>query len=172
MLGAPKSSQEASVSNLSTVSPRGNSSPRHSTCQPGWLAGYTQDDITIPSHFATGTTRWDLEVLEWILSYGSRRLARVDIWDIDWANKRRELGNDIPPAAAGDPRTASERAVHELVGTHAATSRGAAWAATSRSAPPTPSATGSTDTSAPRVVEGPQARTKRSQSRSLQTRTG
>jgi hypothetical protein len=76
-----------------------------------WLAGYTQDGITIPSHFVTSTTRWDLEVLEWILSYGRRRLARVDIWDVDWANKAREFGYDIPPAAVADPRTASDRAV-------------------------------------------------------------
>jgi hypothetical protein len=78
---------------------------------PEWLAGYTQDDITIPSHFVTDTTRWDREVLEWILIYGRCRLARVDIWNVDWANRARELGYDILPAAVADPRTASERAV-------------------------------------------------------------
>jgi hypothetical protein len=76
-----------------------------------WLAAYAQDDIKIPSHFVTPPTRWDREVLEWIRSYGRDRFAKLDIWDVDWSRKARELGCDIPPAALADPRSATDRAV-------------------------------------------------------------
>lgn len=76
-----------------------------------WFKAYAQYDITIPTQFLASAARLDEDVLGWILKHGPRHFAKLDIWNVNWFERARELGRDVPRAAVADPRGASERAV-------------------------------------------------------------
>jgi hypothetical protein len=77
-----------------------------------WLAGYAARGVDVLPEISDEPSRWDREVLGWILEHGARRFARLDIWDVDWAVLARRAGVDADPATVADPRTAFERRVH------------------------------------------------------------
>jgi glycosyltransferase involved in cell wall biosynthesis len=77
-----------------------------------WLAGYAEGRLDVLPEIPDEPSRWDQEVLGWILEHGARRFARLDMWDVDWAQVARQTGVAADAAAVADPRTAFERRVH------------------------------------------------------------
>ena len=81
-----------------------------------WLSGYAAGGLDVLPEIPDKPSRWDQEVLGWILEHGARRFARLDIWDVDWAQVARRTGVAADPETVADPRTAFERRVHAWLG--------------------------------------------------------
>lgn len=80
--------------------------------EPGWLSGYEERGIDMHSVPDGEAHWWDAEVLDWMAEHGVSPFRRLDIWDVDWCELARQTGRKLPPEAARDPRSRSERAVH------------------------------------------------------------
>jgi hypothetical protein len=77
----------------------------------GWTAAYSRCGIELRVS-DTDATRFDEEVLDWILRFGAERFGKIDIWQgVDWRAKAQAVGREVPAAAVADPRSATERIV-------------------------------------------------------------
>ena len=65
---------------------------------PAWLRGYEIRDIDVRPETNDEPTRWDAEVLDWILKYGPRRFARINLWEVDWLDVATRLDRPVEPA--------------------------------------------------------------------------
>ena len=74
-----------------------------------WVAGYRRAGLDLTGAPRVGEAWWDREILDWMDEFGPRRFAKLDLWNVDWSARAREL--DHPIAEATDPRTALDRAV-------------------------------------------------------------
>jgi Glycosyl transferase family 2 len=79
---------------------------------PAWLAGYEERGIDMRSVPDDEVHWWDAEVIDWIAEHGVSPFRRLDIWDVDWGRVAQQMGRELPPEAARDPRNRTERAVH------------------------------------------------------------
>ena len=55
--------------------------------------------------------QWVREVLEWLRKHGTRRFAKLDIWEEDWDQRHVEYFGGPSPVSLRDPRRRYERAV-------------------------------------------------------------
>jgi hypothetical protein len=58
------------------------------------------------------TDYWDSAVLDLFDEHGVERFRRLALWDVDWAQRSRELGRPVEPGRLRDPRNPAERLVH------------------------------------------------------------
>jgi hypothetical protein len=79
--------------------------------RPEWTAGYVQSGFSLDKILSAPPYWWDGEVLRLLADFGAGYFAKIDIWDIDWAERARRIGFD--PAVVYDPRDPFERAVHQ-----------------------------------------------------------
>ena len=75
-----------------------------------WLAGYGIDLLAAPSQ---DYYRWDLDVLRILIAHGPRTFRKLAIWDVDWDDVYRRVHGGPPPVSLADPRSATERWVHD-----------------------------------------------------------
>jgi hypothetical protein len=81
--------------------------------EPSWLAAYAAAGVDLTDWPPTpGPLPWDEDVARWIVRYGARRFAKVDIWDVDWPDVARRSGLPVAAEALQDPRRRSQRLVH------------------------------------------------------------
>lgn len=87
---------------------------------PEWLAGYQRDGIDMTSTNVEGRYETDRDVLREFEKHGTRRFAKLAIWDTDWVACARAHGF-AQPERFSDPRTDREKRVHAwLAGSQAA----------------------------------------------------
>lgn len=81
--------------------------------EPSWLGAYAAAGLDL-THWppAAGPLPWDEDVARWLVEYGTRRFAKVDIWDVDWPDVARRIGLGHAAETLRDPRRRSERLVH------------------------------------------------------------
>jgi hypothetical protein len=78
---------------------------------PGWIADLDPAFLAGAGQTA-GPMWWDLEVLGWLQEHGPERFRRLDIWDVNWADRASAAGRSLPQECSRDPRNTWERAVH------------------------------------------------------------
>ena len=77
-----------------------------------WFEAYERQGIDMRSQPDRPTDQWDRDIMAWMIEHGPRRFARLDIWDVDWNQRYREMHGQKPPIDLSDPRTAGEKRVH------------------------------------------------------------
>jgi len=90
---------------------------------PVWLAGFAERGADFDRLESEPLPWWDREVAELLRRHGPGRFRRLAIWDRDWNEVARLLGDEEP--ALGDPRGPAERAIHHLLAL--TQSRRSAW---------------------------------------------
>jgi hypothetical protein len=84
--------------------------------EPSWLATYAAAGIDLTDwRPSAGPLPWDEDVARWLVQYGARRFAKVDIWDVDWPQVARHTGLRVAAGTLDDPRKCSERLVHRFL---------------------------------------------------------
>jgi hypothetical protein len=78
-----------------------------------WVLGYEQHGIDISSLNRLGVYRWDKEVLQLFQKYGTARFKRLDIWGVNWTERRRVLYPQEPRKTVADPRRLVHKTVHK-----------------------------------------------------------
>ncbi len=79
--------------------------------RPEWTAAYASAGVDLGDPTAKPAYWWDREVLSFFREHGTAPFRRLDIWDVDWAARRRALGGTGTYPVA-DPRSALDRRVH------------------------------------------------------------
>ncbi|AGY58635.1 glycosyltransferase family 2 protein [Gloeobacter kilaueensis] len=80
---------------------------------PGdWLTGYRERGIDMTSVLRDRHPWWDKEVLDLFEKFGTAHFRRQNIWQVDWQAVYRELHEQEPPVALGDPRSRIEKLIH------------------------------------------------------------
>lgn len=57
-----------------------------------WFEIYYENKIDVTSINRAGMFRWDKDVAEYIYTYGSKKLKKIDIWEKDWIKFASENG--------------------------------------------------------------------------------
>lgn len=78
---------------------------------PAWLSEYELAGIDMTSLRPQSAYWTDAEVLSQLLEYGPHRFRRLNIWDVNWEEIARHLGDDLP-ATLRDPRTRVDKLIH------------------------------------------------------------
>lgn len=81
-----------------------------------WLSGWQEQGIDL-KHFEEQPLYWyDVEALRYFADKGPAYFAALDIWDVDWEEKRRLAKSQgyggIPEEPLVDPRTTEQRLYH------------------------------------------------------------
>jgi hypothetical protein len=84
--------------------------------RPEWTAGWQERGVDL-ENFAEEPLYWyDVEVLRYFKEKGPGYFAAVDLWDVDWEQKRllaKAQGHEgIPEEPIADPRTLEQRLYH------------------------------------------------------------
>lgn len=81
-----------------------------------WLDGYGWLDEYRSGPDRSDQVYWyDNEVLDYFDTFGIRKFRKLNIWDVDWSEKARQLGrNGMYP----DPRSAVEKWIHKFIERH------------------------------------------------------
>jgi hypothetical protein len=77
-----------------------------------WFASYEADGIDMASVSEQRWYPWDEDVLAWLIAYGSRTFAKLDVWDTDYAALAEHVRDAGSAALLADPRGAGTRLVH------------------------------------------------------------
>ena len=89
---------------------------RLSDTKTEWLDGWEKKGIDIHDLKEADIYWYDIECLGYFNKYGIKRFASLDIWDVDWEEKRKiaiEKGiKDIPNYPIRDPRNTEQRLYH------------------------------------------------------------
>jgi hypothetical protein len=80
---------------------------------PTWVEAYAAAGLDL-THWppAKAPLPWDEDVARWLVRYGTRRFARIDIWDVDWPEVARRAGLADAAETLHDPRRPFDRLVH------------------------------------------------------------
>jgi hypothetical protein len=81
--------------------------------KPEWLDGYLRLGIDFTRLRSAKDLWWDREVLNWLLEHGTERFRRYAIWEQNWREVARSLGE--PFDSLGDPRSRFDRFVHRYL---------------------------------------------------------
>uniref|UniRef100_A0A7C3Z1V0 Uncharacterized protein n=1 Tax=Desulfobacca acetoxidans TaxID=60893 RepID=A0A7C3Z1V0_9BACT len=89
---------------------------RLSPIDPEWVAGWRDLGIDL-EHFEEEPLYWyDVEVLRLFREKGPAYFAALDLWEVDWEQKRRLASaqgyEDIPEDPISDPRTWEQKLYH------------------------------------------------------------
>ncbi len=89
---------------------------RLSPVDPEWVAGWQELGIDL-EHIEDGPLYWyDVEVLRYFAEKGTAYFAPLDLWDVDWEQKRLLALNQgyegIPADPIRDPRTWEQKLSH------------------------------------------------------------
>lgn len=79
--------------------------------EPAWFAAYEADGLDMKTAAEQRWYQWDEEVMEWIITHGSKTFAKLDIWEPDYLALAEHLGRPASRTIA-DPRGRATRAVH------------------------------------------------------------
>jgi glycosyltransferase involved in cell wall biosynthesis len=87
-----------------------------SPIDPEWVAGWQELGIDL-EHFKEEPLYWyDVEVLRWFKEKGPAYFAPLDLWDVDWEQKRQlalaQGYENIPDHPIHDPRTREQKLYH------------------------------------------------------------
>lgn len=80
--------------------------------EPAWFEAYQRQGIDMRTQPEGPTEEWDRDIMAWMIEQGPRRFARLDLWDVDWNRRYREVHDRDPPVDLSDPRTPTEKRVH------------------------------------------------------------
>ena len=78
-----------------------------------WIQGYEERGIDMTSVNRQGRYRWDAEVLRYFEKYGTTKLKRLPLWDVDWNDIYYGLYSKEPGASLDDPRSGLDKLVHK-----------------------------------------------------------
>jgi len=81
---------------------------------PAWFKAYVDMGIDMTSTIKHAWYYWDEQVAEWLVTHGTQKFAKLDIWASeghpDWAEIYRRIHDGKqPPRDISDPRTEDER---------------------------------------------------------------
>ncbi|MEI6390567.1 MAG: glycosyltransferase family 2 protein [Verrucomicrobiota bacterium] len=82
--------------------------------RPEWLEGYDRAGINFRSLKSEDVTWWDHEVIKMLYEHGPEHFRKLAIWDTDWNSMAAAIG--CTGINFADPRSASERIIHRLLG--------------------------------------------------------
>lgn len=80
-----------------------------------WLAEYERrgiDWMALQEESKAPFYWWDRELVNLFLEHGTRKFRKLNLWDVDWEQKAKLMGLNVPPGALADPRTPFEKRVH------------------------------------------------------------
>ncbi|CEK16901.1 glycosyl transferase [Chthonomonas calidirosea] len=83
--------------------------------QREWLEGYEQHGIdwrALQEESKAPYYWWDEEIVAMLLKHGTRKFRKIALWDVDWEEKARRMGLNVPPGLLADPRSTFEKKVH------------------------------------------------------------
>jgi hypothetical protein len=81
-----------------------------------WVGAYASAGVDLTSWAPSPSPHaWDGEVVRWLVRSGTRRFAKLDLWDVDWPQVASWVGLASHAQALGDPRRPSERMVHRFL---------------------------------------------------------
>ena len=81
--------------------------------KPEWLEGYLRQGIDFTTLRCEEVPWWDRELLDWLLEHGTKRFRRCAIWDRNWRDVARSVGE--PVDSLTDPRSRFDRFVHRYL---------------------------------------------------------
>lgn len=77
-----------------------------------WLAGYEHLGIDMKQVLPELCYRWDKEIVDMLLQYGTGMFRKIDIWDVDWHGVAKSMDMEVQPGSLKDPRTFLEKRIH------------------------------------------------------------
>lgn len=77
-----------------------------------WLEEYERQGIDLKRFEPEPYYHWDIETLALLVKHGAKTFRKLNIWDVDWMRIAEAAGKKVSPAAVRDPRTPSEKKVH------------------------------------------------------------
>ena len=81
--------------------------------KPEWIERYSGNGIDFQSLVSEPVTWWDKDVLQLLLTHGTKYFRRIAIWNKDWNALADQLG--VIGADLADPRSISEKTAHRLL---------------------------------------------------------
>jgi glycosyltransferase involved in cell wall biosynthesis len=84
--------------------------------EPEWTAGWKETGVDLENFQESPLYWYDVEVLRYFAGKGAAFFAPLDVWEVDWEEKRllaKAQGHDgIPDEPIADPRTLEQRLYH------------------------------------------------------------